>query len=100
MDDGGGARLPERKRDGGGGAEDALLACAEWVDSRRERRARRGFVGAKDRREMTKCESAPCRNGFDMIQSQPLRSSFKLIISFTFPSLVRTRNDLTSFQKF
>ena len=29
-----------------------------------------------------------CRNGFDMIQSQPLRSSFKLIISFTFPSLM------------
>ena len=26
-------------------------------------------------------------NGFDIIQSQPLRSSFKLIISFTFSSL-------------
>ena len=34
-----------------------------------------------------------CRNGFDMIQSQPLRSSFKLIISFTFSRRVRTRNE-------
>ena len=32
--------------------------------------------------------SPQCRNGFDIIQSQPLRSSFKLIISFTFSSLI------------
>ena len=31
-----------------------------------------------------------CRNGFDMVQSQPLRSSFKLITSFTFSSLFKS----------
>ena len=29
-----------------------------------------------------------CRSGFDMVQSQPLRSSLKLIISFTFSAFM------------
>ena len=34
-----------------------------------------------------------CRNGIDIIQSQPLRSSFKLMISFTFSSLIFKSSD-------
>ena len=41
-----------------------------------------------------------CRNGFDMIQSQPLRSSFKLIISFTFSSLMFKSSDSERLDKF
>ena len=41
-----------------------------------------------------------CRNGFDMIQSQLLRSSFKLIISFTFSSLMLKSSDSERLDKF
>ena len=41
-----------------------------------------------------------CRNGFDMIQSQPLRSSFKLIISFTFSSLMFMNSGSERLDKF
>ena len=47
-----------------------------------------------------------CQHGFDMIQAQPLRSSFKLIVSLTFSSLMFEISDLeawrhvTSFQNF
>ena len=44
--------------------------------------------------------SGYCRNGFDMIQSQPLRSSFKLIISFTFSSLMFKSSDSERLDKF
>ena len=37
-----------------------------------------------------------CRNGFNLIQSQLLRSSFKLIISFTFSSLMFKNSDRDS----
>ena len=49
----------------------------------------RGWVGGNS-----------CRNGFDMIQSQPLYSSFKLIISFTFSSLMFKSSDSERLDKF
>ena len=48
-------------------------------------------------REAADSFSPCCRNGFDMIQSQPLRSSFKLIISFTFSSLMFKSSVSSSF---
>ena len=41
-----------------------------------------------------------CRNGFDMIQSQPLRSSSSSIISFTFSSLMLKSSDSERLDKF
>ena len=41
-----------------------------------------------------------CRNGFDMIQSQRLHSSFKLIISFTFSSLMFKSSESERLDKF
>ena len=41
-----------------------------------------------------------CRNGLDMIQSQPLRSSFKLINSLTFSSLMFKSSDSERLDKF
>ena len=46
------------------------------------------------------CWGPVCRNGFDMIQSQPLSSSFKLIISFTFSSLMFKSSDSERLDKF
>ena len=42
----------------------------------------------ESRRDGMGLVSVLCRNGFDMIQSQPVLSSFKLITSFTFSSLM------------
>ena len=46
------------------------------------------------------CDSPVCRNRFDMSQSQQLRSSFKLFISFTFSSLMFKISDSERLDKF